>query len=65
LSVTSSRHLLDENAARALCQDWAALLTGLVAYAERPGAGGHVPSDFPLVALSQRQIEQLEAGIGE
>ncbi len=65
LSVTSSRHLLDENAARALCQDWAALLTGLVAYAERPGAGGHVPSDFPLVALSQRQIEQLEAGIVE
>ncbi|KAA6223719.1 peptide synthetase [Streptomyces albofaciens JCM 4342] len=65
LAVTGSRDLVDESAARELCQDWAALLTGLAAYADRPGAGGHVPSDFPLVALSQRQIEQLEAGIGE
>ncbi|OKI02072.1 hypothetical protein A6A06_13335 [Streptomyces sp. CB02923] len=65
LAVASSRNLIDEDAARELCQGWAALLTGLAVYADRPGAGGHVPSDFPLVALSQRQIEQLEAGIGE
>ncbi|WP_050514773.1 condensation domain-containing protein [Streptomyces rimosus] len=64
LSLWCSRNLIGESAARELCEAWAALLTGLAAYADRPGAGGHVPSDFPLVALSQRQIEQLEAGIG-
>ncbi|MEU2791326.1 condensation domain-containing protein [Streptomyces sp. NPDC007100] len=65
LSLWCSRHLIDESALRELCEGWAALSTGLAAYADRPGAGGHVPSDFPLVALSQQQIEQLEAGIGE
>ncbi|MEV5598660.1 condensation domain-containing protein [Streptomyces sp. NPDC052496] len=65
LAVACSRNLVAEEAARELCEGWAALLTGLAAYTDRPGAGGHVPSDFPLVALSQHQIEQLEAGIGE
>ncbi|MFD7666663.1 condensation domain-containing protein [Streptomyces sp. NPDC059788] len=65
LALACSRALTDESGARELCRSWAALLTGLTVYADRPDAGGHVPSDFPLVALSQQQIEQLEAGIGE
>jgi non-ribosomal peptide synthase protein (TIGR01720 family) len=32
----------------------------LVAHATQPGAGGHTPSDFPLVTLSQSDIDQLD-----
>jgi mycobactin peptide synthetase MbtF len=39
------------------------MLTGLATRAARPGAGGHTPSDFPLLALAQDQLEALEAEI--
>ncbi|WP_456341409.1 condensation domain-containing protein [Streptomyces tendae] len=40
---------------------WFAALKGLVEHAERPDAGGHTPSDLPLVAMDQGEIDQLEA----
>ncbi|MFC5156642.1 amino acid adenylation domain-containing protein, partial [Streptomyces amakusaensis] len=63
LSLAWPERLLDEPAARALAEGWAAMLAGLVDHASRPGAGGRTPSDFPLVALDQRQIEELETSV--
>ncbi|WP_234335891.1 amino acid adenylation domain-containing protein [Streptomyces sp. NRRL S-920] len=60
LSLACPRRLLDEQAARALVEGWAAMLTGLAAHAADPAAGGHTPSDFPLVTLTQTQVEKLE-----
>ncbi|WP_167355675.1 amino acid adenylation domain-containing protein [Streptomyces atriruber] len=60
LSLDWPHRLLDETAARALVEGWAAMLSGLAAHVEEPTAGGHTPSDFPLVALDQPQIDKLE-----
>ncbi|WP_410668109.1 non-ribosomal peptide synthase/polyketide synthase [Amycolatopsis sp. cmx-4-68] len=38
-------------------------LRGIVAHCAEPGAGGRTPSDFPLVALDQAQVDEL-AGDG-
>jgi pristinamycin I synthase-2 len=50
-----------EPAVRALARYWFEAITGLVEHGVRPEAGGHSPSDFPLVSLSQGDIEKLEA----
>ncbi|MFD4530480.1 condensation domain-containing protein, partial [Streptomyces sp. NPDC058470] len=63
LTVAWPERLLDEAAAEALLGSWAAMLTGLVSHVSRPGSGGRTPSDFPLVALDQGRIEQLEADV--
>ena len=55
--------LLDVGEVRQLGEDWLAALSGIAAHAARPGAGGHTPSDFPLVALAQEQVAELEAGV--
>jgi non-ribosomal peptide synthase protein (TIGR01720 family) len=52
--------LLDEAAVKDLAQGWFAALEALVRHAAQPGAGGRTPSDLPLVALSQAEIEALE-----
>jgi amino acid adenylation domain-containing protein/non-ribosomal peptide synthase protein (TIGR01720 family) len=44
-----------------IAQAWSTILGLLVACADSSGADGHTPSDFPLVALLQGEIEQLEA----
>ncbi|MGX2997535.1 amino acid adenylation domain-containing protein [Streptomyces sp. JNUCC 64] len=54
---------LDTADAEALGTAWTDLLAGLAAHTEAPAAGGHTPSDFPLLALAQNQIEELEAGL--
>src|SRR5207253_2442762 len=46
-----------------LARCWFTALEGIVAYAGRPGAGGHSPSDFALATLDQDDIDQLEAGL--
>ena len=46
---------------RDLAQRWFEALEALVRHAEQPGAGGRTPSDLPLVALSQAEIERLES----
>ena len=57
--------LLAEEEVRELAGDWVAALAGIVVYAAKPGAGGYTPSDFPLVALDQEQIAELEAEMTE
>jgi non-ribosomal peptide synthase protein (TIGR01720 family) len=63
VSLSWPEGLFQEQAMRALAEGWVAMLTGLAAQAERPGAGGHTPSDFPLLSLGQHQLEDLEAEI--
>src|SRR5262249_31478162 len=45
---------------RDLAQRWFLALEGLVGHAALPEAGGRSPSDLPLVALTQGEIERLE-----
>jgi non-ribosomal peptide synthase protein (TIGR01720 family) len=61
VSWTWAPALLPEAAVRELAEGWFAALKALVKCAAEPGAGGLTPSDVPLVALTQDQIEQLEA----
>ena len=63
LSVTWSwgANLLTAEAVRDLAQRWFVALGALVRHVAQPGAGGRTPSDLPLVALSQAEIEQLES----
>ncbi len=51
--------LLDEERVRALAEAWFTALGALAEHAERPDAGGHTPSDFPLVALGQEELDRL------
>ncbi|WP_316524401.1 non-ribosomal peptide synthetase [Kitasatospora brasiliensis] len=53
--------LLSEERVRAFAEAWFAALGALAAHAERPDAGGHTPSDFPLVALTQGELDALAA----
>ena len=43
-----------------LSELWRNAIEGLVRHATQPGSGGHSPSDFPLTALTQDQVEKLE-----
>ena len=52
--------LLDDDEVRELGQDWVAALAGIATHAAEPGAGGHTPSDFPLIALDQDEIAEFE-----
>jgi amino acid adenylation domain-containing protein/non-ribosomal peptide synthase protein (TIGR01720 family) len=52
---------LREAEVRALAEAWQRALQGLVRHVEQPEAGGHTPSDFALVRLTQAELEQLEA----
>ena len=52
--------LLREADVRDLATRWFAVLEQIVAYTATPGAGGRTPSDLPLVALTQDDIETLE-----
>ncbi|SEG04073.1 non-ribosomal peptide synthase domain TIGR01720/amino acid adenylation domain-containing protein, partial [Thermomonospora echinospora] len=52
--------LLNEADVRELAQAWFEALRGIAAHARAAGAGGHTPSDFPLVTLDQAEIERLE-----
>jgi pristinamycin I synthase-2 len=56
--------LLSEADVAELAGAWFQALEGLVTHAARPGAGGHSPSDFALVNLSQGDIDQLEGLVG-
>ena len=54
--------LLCEEAVSDLAHGWFGALEALVGHSAKPGAGGHTPSDFPLVSVSQAEIDRLEAG---
>ncbi|PWW60407.1 non-ribosomal peptide synthetase [Actinokineospora spheciospongiae] len=53
--------LLGEADVRELAEAWSTALRGLVRFAAGTGTAGRTPSDFPLVALSQHQIQQFES----
>ncbi|MEU8001381.1 amino acid adenylation domain-containing protein [Catellatospora sp. NPDC049111] len=53
--------LLTEDAVRELAEGWFAALGELAEAAAVPGAGGHTPSDFPLVELVQADVDALAA----
>ncbi|MFJ2833708.1 amino acid adenylation domain-containing protein [Streptomyces sp. NPDC087263] len=53
--------LLPERAAQSLADGWAAMLTGLTAHTTDSGTGGHTPSDFPMVEISQSELDEFEA----
>ncbi|MFG2647897.1 amino acid adenylation domain-containing protein [Streptomyces sp. NPDC048436] len=67
LTVSLSWHgaILDEAAAERVGRHWLDLLAGLAAHTTDPAAGGHTPSDFPLVELAQDEVEQFEAMAAE
>ena len=52
--------LVSEAAVRDLAERWFEVLAALVGHVAAPGAGGRSPSDLPLLALSQAEIERLE-----
>ncbi|HEY9242741.1 MAG TPA: condensation domain-containing protein, partial [Streptosporangiaceae bacterium] len=64
LSVAWPGGLLAEQAAQDLAAEWAAMLSGLAVHAASPAAGGHTPSDFPLLSLTQGQVSEVEAAAG-
>ncbi|MFD6065630.1 non-ribosomal peptide synthetase [Amycolatopsis lurida] len=60
LTLTWAERLLTEADAEALGQAWLDMLTGLALDTEG-GAGGHTPSDFPLISLTQQEVTDVEA----
>ncbi|WP_051856245.1 non-ribosomal peptide synthetase [Streptomyces sp. NRRL B-1347] len=53
--------LFDEQEVAALADTWQRALDTLVRHAQAPGAGGRTPSDLDLIALTQSDIDALEA----
>ncbi|WP_413767371.1 amino acid adenylation domain-containing protein [Rhodococcus pyridinivorans] len=43
-----------------LAERWRRMLSGLARHVAEPGAGGHTPSDLPLIPLSQERLDELE-----
>ncbi|MEU0674544.1 amino acid adenylation domain-containing protein [Streptomyces sp. NPDC006172] len=60
---TSPGEMFSEAASAELSGLWLAELAALAALAGQPGAGGRTPSDLPLTALTQDDIEHLEAAV--
>ncbi|MGW2819371.1 condensation domain-containing protein, partial [Streptomyces sp. NPDC001415] len=56
--------ILSDEDARDLAHTWFRALELLVAHAARPGAGGRVPSDLPLVSLTQDELDTYESEAG-
>ncbi|MFH8347764.1 amino acid adenylation domain-containing protein [Streptomyces sp. NPDC018045] len=63
LALSWSDHLLDETAVHTLGELWLGLLGGLAAHTGTSGAGGHTPSDFPLLPLTQQDVTELEEAV--
>ncbi|MER6303761.1 amino acid adenylation domain-containing protein, partial [Kitasatospora sp. NPDC001539] len=58
---TWAGELLAEPEVEQLSRAWLRSVEALAAHAADPAAGGRTPSDFPLVSLSMREVELLEA----
>ncbi|MFI9626621.1 amino acid adenylation domain-containing protein [Streptomyces sp. NPDC052042] len=56
-SYSPGRH--DERTVEALASAFLDHLAGIVAHCAEPGAGGRMPSDFPLSALDQATLDRL------
>ena len=57
LAMSWAPDALAEDDVQGLLDGWAAALRGLAAYT----GGGYTPSDFPMVDVSQRDLELFEA----
>ncbi|WP_424638921.1 amino acid adenylation domain-containing protein [Embleya sp. AB8] len=57
---TAPTGVLDPAEVREFAELWCAALAGLARHAARPGAGGLTPSDVPLVAVGQGELEEWE-----
>ncbi|MEW6476446.1 MAG: amino acid adenylation domain-containing protein [Actinomycetota bacterium] len=64
ISWTYPTGMLDRAAVETLAALYAEALRALAAHAATPGAGGASPSDFPLVRLTQADLDDLERRIG-
>ncbi|MFI9100862.1 amino acid adenylation domain-containing protein [Streptomyces fildesensis] len=58
---TWAGELLPQQDAEQLSAAWLRAMEALAAHAAKPQAGGRTPSDFPLVELSQYELDLLEA----
>ena len=56
-----AKNHLEESAVRELAFLWQRVLESLAHYAGQRGNIGHSASDFPLLSLSLKQVEQIEA----
>jgi len=57
--------IFPEKDVRLIADGWFHMLEALVQHSEQAGAGGLSPSDVPLVALSQTEIDRFESQHGE
>ncbi|MFH9045044.1 amino acid adenylation domain-containing protein, partial [Streptomyces sp. NPDC017966] len=57
--------VLDEGDVHDLADTWFRALEAIVTHASDPDAGGHTPSDFPLVELAQTEVDELQRIDGE
>jgi len=62
LTVTWAGRILGDAEAESLGKAWLDLLTGLAAHVAAAG-GGHTPSDFPLISLTQPDVAEIEAAV--
>ncbi|MGB3443714.1 MAG: amino acid adenylation domain-containing protein, partial [Actinophytocola sp.] len=53
--------LLSEEDIHALVGGWEAAARALADHLDEPGAGGHTPSDVPLVSVTQDELDRIEA----
>ena len=60
LTLSCPRELIPAEAAQELGQAWLAALSGIARHATQHPAGGHTPSDFPLLDLTQDEIDEFE-----
>ncbi|MFE7444998.1 amino acid adenylation domain-containing protein [Streptomyces chartreusis] len=63
LSLSWAGEVLDATDAEALGRAWLAMLNGLAGHVADPGAGGHTPSDFPLLDLTQQEVAEIDAAV--
>ncbi|MFD0305959.1 non-ribosomal peptide synthase/polyketide synthase [Streptomyces sp. NPDC127119] len=59
LGWTYPAAVYDESTVRHLAEQMCVALRDIVAHCAEPDAGGRTPSDFPLAALSQQQLDRL------
>ncbi|HZI58523.1 MAG TPA: amino acid adenylation domain-containing protein, partial [Verrucomicrobiae bacterium] len=62
---TFVREMFSDEDIRVLAEGWFHVLEALVQHTAEQGRGGLTPSDVPLVALSQSEIDRLENEYGE
>ncbi|HEY6348112.1 MAG TPA: amino acid adenylation domain-containing protein [Candidatus Angelobacter sp.] len=62
---TWAPEMFSEQDIQSLAEGWFHVLEALVQHSAEPGMGGLTPSDVPLAALSQSEIDRLESEYGE